>query len=105
MKRGYTGKRLADISIQADEIAAKLARAMIPGGGEDAIIQWTFQHGAVGQVHITSEASRHWRKATVRDVGNIVLFFDGGKPINLIMVQSGFTSDTGNLKMLWWFLV
>jgi hypothetical protein len=73
---GASAEALAALQKDLNKLAAIMANTSSSpdGAGEDKIIQWTFQHSALGQIHITSEASRHWRFATVRDAGDIVLF-------------------------------
>jgi hypothetical protein len=80
----------------------------------------------LGQIHITSETSRHWREATVRDEGDIVLYSDYGgaefgefdeveqikiddcvEQVATIftqsgkMVQSSYAGDTGIFENVW----
>jgi hypothetical protein len=78
---GVSAENVAAFQRDLDEIALIAAgTSSIPEDVKDEIIHWTFHHFALGQIiHITSETSRHWREATVRDEGKVVLFSDYGK--------------------------
>jgi hypothetical protein len=74
---GVSAETFAAFRRDLDSVAAIMENAgPIPDGDEDEIIEWTFEHSAFGRIHITSETRRHWRLATVRDEGDIILFSD-----------------------------
>ena len=43
---------------------------------KDRTASWTFNDTEYGEITITNEGSKFWRKATVDDVGSIVMFYD-----------------------------
>jgi hypothetical protein len=75
-----TPEKLARFKNDLDQVAAIVASVPDddPSLLQEKFIQYTFLHSTLGRLHITSEASRHWRSATVQVEGSIVLFSEFG---------------------------
>jgi hypothetical protein len=68
---GMSAERAAAFRRDLDEVTLLTSgTSSIPEDVKDEIVRWT---SPLSQIQITSETSRHWREATVRDVEKIVL--------------------------------
>jgi hypothetical protein len=73
MNRRLVGS-VANLMEQARE---REARERAAKGPPPKHATWTFEHSTHGRITITDESFRHWRTATVDDMGSIVYCYEG----------------------------